>query len=609
MRNEQERVEDNEEFENSIDKKVELFKLIKDTLIETAVKEFEKQGFKAAEKNAGMYADEVIYGINAEPEKYSIKIAGVTLPSLERNLQLGGKRITSEVKCVIANGRLKINYNTPENTATKNMLVRKELSLSTDLSKSKIKKQLEELFSEAAMFEVNYLQSASLGVESGSQNYYNPNKPTMEIIKNTMTIKEIYTNESEAAAKFASIPEDDKNINKVIEKNTVDLGDDKAMLLDKNKIQELSAKLKEDKSFQKFFKETLNKFECNSLGEVKKNGKEQEFLKELDGYTVAEITTTGGGAGAGAYLTPFAFKKPGSKKPSMQGPFVEYSPEASQMNESKENTNLTKDLKDTSYFKNRNAKKAKVDKDWKIITEKAGDPYNITVKVDPNTHVLGMPFIKPNSPEEVAATMNGDRDKLKRIGVKKINEVIAKVDRKIISESESEKVERLRKKKFNSITENEKLGVNKRYIITEKTTKEYEKERMSKLAGFKLYESIKGAENLSEVLGAEPVVGMPPVADCSAMNPNFLSNLKNDEHQEDIASIEGMNELPVNHDMPDDFEINPVAPINESFVEVQKPGSIFGLMYKFKEQDFLNEGKKYILDMNSMVFVPNPNTK
>ena len=41
----------------------------------------------------------------------------------------------------------------------------------------------------------------------------------------------------------------------------------------------------------------------------------------------------------------------------------------------------------------------------------------------------------------------------------------------------------------------------------------------------------------------------------------------------------------------------------------QKPGSLFELEYKFYKKDFLNENKKYILDLNSKVFVPNPNIK
>ena len=604
MRDEQERANDNKEFGNSVDKKTELFELIKETLIKTAEKEFEEQGFKPVEGAAGMYGDEATYGAGAKPEEFSIKISGKTLPSIERTLQLGGKRLTSEVKCVLQNGRLKINYNTPENTGLKNMIVRKEISLSTSLTNQKIKKQLEELFSDAAILEVAYLQSASLGVETGSQNYYNPNKPTMEIINNTMTIKEIFTSESSSTTDFTQIPEDEKNINKVVDKNTIDLGDGKTMFLDREAVEEISNKLKSgDKSYNKFFKETLNKFDCKSLGEVKTKGSEEEFLKELASYTVSEITAVGGGAasgvggGAGAYLTPVAFKKPGSSNQSLKGPFVQIAPEAStQKGESlKESVNLTKDLKDTPYYKS-SQKKPKVDKDWNILSEKAGDPYNISVKVDPNTHAMGLPFLKPNSKEEEVANAIGDPGKLKRIGVKKLNEVVQKVDKKLVSETEAERVQRLGKKKFSSIVENETLGVNKRYIITEKTTKEYEKERMGKLAGFKLYESIHDAENLSEVLGAEPVVGTVPceITNDSTDSTDFLQT-------QDEFEGEGENNV------PEDFELNAVNTINEEVVEVQKPGSLFGLTYKFKKADYLNENKRYLLDMNSMVFVLNPN--
>ena len=613
MRDEQERANDNKEFEKSIKDKTELFELIKETLADTAKKEFEKQGFESVEGEAGMYGDESTYGAGAKAEHFSVKISGKTLPSMERILQLGAKRIVSEVKCVLQNGRLKINYNSLENAERKNMIVRKELSLSTTLSKQKIKKQLEDLFSEAAMLEVAYLESVSLGTETGSQKYLNTNQPTMENIKKTLTIKEIFT--SEGKDEYTELPGDEENIDKVKDKNTIDLGDKKQMLLDKNTVNEIADKMKSDKSYQKFFKETLNKFECKSLGEVKQNGKEQEFLEELNNYTVSEITAVGGGAagapstgvggGAGAYLTPFAFKKPGSgsTKKDLKGPFVELAPEAkSQVGETlKENNNLTKDLRDTTYFQNRATKRPKIDGSWNIVSEAGGDPYTIPAKVDPNTHAAGLPFLKPNSEEEAKANAAGDPGKMKRMGIKKLDEVSKKVTNNILSESDAHKTERLSKKRFNSILENEKLGVNKRYIITEKTTKEYEKERMSRLAGFKLYETIKGAENLSEVLGAEPELevksSVPEGAqDCGMFHPDF---------GKDTFDGEGENNF------PEDFalETPEASALNEETVEIQKPGSLFGLTYKFKKKDFLSENKKYILDMNSMVFVPNPNVK
>ena len=603
MRNEQERAEGGKEFEKSIKDKTELFELIKEVLIDTTEKQFKKEGYEPSEGEAGMYGDEETYGAGTKAEKFIIKVSGKTLPSLEKTIQVGGKRLSSEITCVLQNDRLKINYNTPENTGMKNMIVRKEMSVSTNLSKKNLKKKLEDLFSEAAVLEVAYLQSASLGVEPGSQSYFNPNKPQMEIINNALTIKEIFTSESKDKTAFTPISPEEINPNKVIEKNTVKLEGDK-MLLDKDAVDEIVQKVREDKSFQRFFKEALNKFECKSLGEVKEQGKDEEFLKELASFSLSEITAVGGGAagapatgvggGAGAYLTPF-FAKKGNKKKDLTGSFVEYAPEAKTQDGAglKENTDLTKNIKETVYFQNQNTKRPKVDKDWNIVSEAGGDPYTVTVKIDPNTHPMGMPFVKPGSEEEAKLIAAGDPGKLKRIGVKKLDEAVEKVKNKIASETEEERIKRLSKKRFNSILENEERGINKRYIITEKTTKEFEKERMSKLAGFKLYETIHDAENLSEILGAEPEV---------ELNSTNFSKKEDEEFLEkDPFDSEGVNNF------PEDFELNQAPEQIEETVEVQKPGSVFGLTYKFKKKDYLNESKKYILDMNSMVFVPNPN--
>jgi hypothetical protein len=201
---------------------------------------------------------------------------------------------------------------------------------------------------------------------------------------------------------------------------------------------------------------------------------------------------------------------------------------------------------------------------------------------------MGMPFIKPNSKEEFKAAMTGDPEKLKRIGVKKLNEAVYNINKKIENETEFDRIQRLSKKKFFNILENEEKGVNKRYIITEKTTEEFEKERMKKLSGFKLYESIKSAENLDEVFEKE--------------NPE--EELVTTEFGVDMH---GYSEEPTVVE-PSVQAVEDVV-INEEYVEVEKPGSLFGLKYKFKKSDFLNENKRYILDLNSMVFVQKPSQK
>ena len=47
---------------------------------------------------------------------------------------------------------------------------------------------------------------------------------------------------------------------------------------------------------------------------------------------------------------------------------------------------------------------------------------------------------------------------------------------------------------------------------------------------------------------------------------------------------------------------------SEETVNVEKPSSSFGTEYKFYKKDFMNENKKYILDLNTMTFVVNPNS-
>ena len=171
-----------------------------------------------------------------------------------------------------------------------------------------------------------------------------------------------------------------------------------------------------------------------------------------------------------------------------------------------------------------------------------------------------MPFVKPNSKEEWERTsgVGRDHDKMKRMGL-----------------AESAKKERLNKRKFSSSLENKNKGVNKRYIVTEKTNSEYEKERWSKLSLFNKFETIKESEELNEVFD----------------NIEGSSNFYIEDNKKTIN--ESVSKSKENE--------------SEKTVEVERPGSVFGIVQKFYEKDFLNESKNFILDLNSMVFVKNPN--
>jgi hypothetical protein len=146
-----------------------------------------------------------------------------------------------------------------------------------------------------------------------------------------------------------------------------------------------------------------------------------------------------------------------------------------------------------------------------------------------------------------------------------------------INESETQKIERLSKRKFLTLNENEESGVNKRYIVTEKTSSEYEQERWKKLSLFDKFETIKEAEEMNDVLD----------------NIDEYNSFFTKTSEKELVS--------------ESYENNKSEEI-EKTIEVEKPGSVFGITQKFYEKDFLNENKNYILDLNSMVFVKNPNS-
>jgi len=148
-----------------------------------------------------------------------------------------------------------------------------------------------------------------------------------------------------------------------------------------------------------------------------------------------------------------------------------------------------------------------------------------------------------------------------------------------LAESEENKKKRLTKRKFSSSIENKNKGVNKRYIVTEKTNSEYEKDRWKKLSLFSKFETIKESEELNEV----------------------FNNI------EDYDSFYSENnKVTINESTS---ETSSKKENSEKTIEVEKPGSVFGITQKFYEKDFLNENKNFILDLNSMVFVKNPNSK
>lgn len=146
----------------------------------------------------------------------------------------------------------------------------------------------------------------------------------------------------------------------------------------------------------------------------------------------------------------------------------------------------------------------------------------------------------------------------------------------------------LTKKKFFSLNENKEKGINKRYLITEKTTEEYEKDRFKKLSNFKTRESIKEAEEMNTFFDALQENKDPKKVF------TYKKTLTENTSYDDFFNEESVK--------------NTLQHNGEETIDVEKPGSKFGLTYKFFKSDFLNENKSFILDLNSRVYVKNPNS-
>lgn len=576
---------------------------IKELLISTTESELEKLGFEKNDKIAGVYGDGTTYGRGVEEEKYSVTVTarprkfnssmnkshGYGNGTFEKQIIIGTKRLESQVDFEIKNGILHLQYRSPEamffrghdvRDTGETFMVRKKISIPIKDIESTLKKE----FKDAAYKEIGYITNTKLGVEDRLD------ASTTSIVENInmkkLTLKSIFEDDLDFSKSkinesddFKKLPSDEHHINAHRKLNQINLANKNGdLLFDDVYMEDLFEELKENEGFIEKLKSDYGTKTLSDLSPAEKTDFFNSLKTEvLDEITMATPAGASFGAGAGRYDTKYFAKAIGRKFASRKGskdkdktsagaPFNISAEHPFYESENLKESYARKVFKETAYAKSQ-AKRPKIDKDYNIIPEKntnASKPYTQVVKIDTETHPLGMPFIKPNSKEELERTsgIGRDHDKLKRMG---------------LNESEKDRVERLRKKRFNSIVENENKGINKRYIITEKTSEEYEKERWAKLTSFSKFETIKEAEELNSTFdNIDDYDSLFFKEDSKMLSESFENKTNNNE---------------------------------EKTIEVEKPGSVFGITQKFYEKDFLNESKNFILDLNSKVFVKNPNAK
>lgn len=216
-------------------------------------------------------------------------------------------------------------------------------------------------------------------------------------------------------------------------------------------------------------------------------------------------------------------------------------------------------------FEDTNYAKGKVEKPSIIKTKNENDSFWTSVELNP-----GSGYVPKGMDKNFVMGKHAEN-------INKINETINKKNTpEIIKES-------LIKKKFITIEENEEKGINKRYIITQQRSDEEEKSNWKKLAMFETYQTIKKAETISENDKIAEDVKVKLISENTHKDEqNFRKRLDINEGD----SIDG-----------------------RKVILVAKNNSLSNAILKVFEDDFLNESKVYIKDLNSGNIVLNPNCK
>ncbi len=576
-----EEVQRGKDFQDQIELKEKILDTLKELLVTSTEKVFKKLGVDKNDSHAGEYGDGTTYGAGAKENTFSVKIAGKTKSHFTKEIIYGAKTVVSVVNIVFKDKIATIDYRSPESgyfrgidAGGKPYMVNEKINITTTDFKE-FKSLVEDFLDKIAERELGYLHSTKLGVEDKTE------KSTTSVVE---SIKHEYNMKKLTIKDLFSEGEDTEKTNDKAKKaNTVDLDKttppvdadkDKKMFFDEDKEEET----KEEKSVQK------------------------------------EITASGGGAGAGAFNPKNAWKKTNygkakiakENKPTItkdwqvvpKGKSNSVELEATDKKSTEKDNLVPEKVENKSNgvvepSTDKNFDLGTGNQEWKNTNQTKApssgkDDFWQEVKLEPGTGYIPV-GMKQNFIAGMHGASNADLKKRGYAeGVESSGELLNENVKPVITNT---KKPDLTSKKFFSESDNKSSGVNKRYLITEKTTQEYEQERWKKLTQFKTYESIKEAEEMNE----------------------FFEQIQNEK--QDIAPVYSKKSLTENVSHDDLFNDTNIQPSTLSEAEaketvtVEKPGSKFGLEYVFLKKDFINESMRYILDLNSRVYVPNPNFK
>lgn len=567
--------------------KAKVYDAIEEQLKKSSEKAFDSEGFKsrvdtAMKKddetnwnrgegergfNKGVYGDGSTYGMGTKKGEVSVTINRVKGPKstngfFEKNLSFGGKRMTVEIHVDIdvESKTMDMTYKTTEMSFFRGhhdkkgpFMIDDELFFRLD-SMDKFKKELKKKFDDYAEREANYFIKTKLGIEDRVQKSIN------SMVENNMkklSLKDIINSDyDETLDKIMESSKDSKK-NKVDQNHpeVKDANSPNNLLFDD--LEECESKMGKD--YRDYFEKKMKKYGASSPKELKPS--EWETIDM--GWTsdkeagLEEVTGSAGGAGAGAYQTPGAFAKGGDFDDEMGK-----SPENKAMKRS-----LKEKFEETPYSKKgkkRTLKRESSSDGWTTVELEPGSGY--VPKGMNKNHALNLHGVEVNSEEEEELSKGSPKGRAAMDGKKS----------KGLSESFDPA-----KRKFLGLTENEEKGVNKRYIITHKKTKNEEKSRWSQLSNFEKESTIKLAESCGN---DEPEVSHKEVSREQGEEENKKDFMKRNQDIDAGDKVDG-----------------------KEVVVVAKPESLSGAEFKVYEEDYLNESKAYIFDFNTGELVKNPN--
>jgi len=526
-------------------------------LKEETFKAFKKLGYEEKEgymfmAAAGEDGKEKEVGKGVQEGKLNVTISkpkmlnmGAVRPVsyMQKVTTFGGKRIISELYLEIIDDTVNISYKNTEasgfhQSSNKDTYAPRKLDKNATIpgvtDTKSFKSKLKEFFTEIAEAEAEYLTGTKIG--NSDKNPKDMNDSIVKENKYNMKLTDLFSSSFEDAG------------------NKIDNLVKESLKITEEKKKECSTGTPKTPSGKPTDKKLVigdeeEKIEENTLDEISA-APAAPAGAGIDGATETKPNSVGG-----AYATPYGFSKDG-KTPNLKA-----NKDFEQVNEA---------IKNTTYGIMRTTRPHLTRQDngsYALITEtqKPKTPYQDVVKMGENglwppagmekNHTVGdMLGADVNSKEELKKTGHGGLSELEKV-----------------EETYKKKLE-LTKRKFSSLAENEEKGINKRYIITEKLTKEEQSKRWKQLFENDCFCDVKDQKDTISGHDYDKIVSK----EFAANNPSLESNLCN----------------------------TPFSGKEQGFIDIPKStGSM--ILFRLSESD-IRQNKTYIIDHFTKKLVLNP---